>query len=173
MRVKIYPSQIQGTLRIPSSKSMAHRALICAALAKGTSTLSGIDPSKDIEATIACMEALGAKITAGRDRIQVKGTDLKSHHHEILCPCNESGSTMRFLIPVASLTQDPVTFSGQGRLLQRPMDLYARLFTIRGYPLFKTRPGSISRVPCALTTSPLKAIFLRSLSAVCSLPCRC
>ena len=141
MRVKIYPSQIQGTLRIPSSKSMAHRALICAALAKGTSTLSGIDPSKDIEATIACMEALGAKITAGCDQIQVKGTHLKSHRHEIFCPCNESGSTMRFLIPVASLTQDPVTFSGQGRLLQRPMDLYARLFHDQGVSFVQDSTG--------------------------------
>lgn len=141
MRVKIHPSKIHGKLRIPSSKSMAHRALICASLAEGTSTLSGIDASKDIEATIACMESLGAKIIASQDQIQVTGTNLKSQGKEILCPCNESGSTMRFLIPVASLTNDPVTFTGQGRLLERPMEIYARLFHNQGLAFVQDPKG--------------------------------
>ncbi|WP_273477641.1 3-phosphoshikimate 1-carboxyvinyltransferase [Faecalicoccus acidiformans] len=141
MRVKIHPSKIHGKLRIPSSKSMAHRALICASLAEGTSTLSGIDASKDIEATIACMESLGAKIIASQDQIQVTGTNLKSQGKEILCPCNESGSTMRFLIPVASLTNDPVTFTGQGRLLERPMEIYARLFHNQGLAFVQDSKG--------------------------------
>lgn len=141
MRVKIHPSKIHGKLRIPSSKSMAHRALICASLAEGTSTLSGIDASKDIEATIACMESLGAKIITSQDQIQVTGTNLKSQGKEILCPCNESGSTMRFLIPVASLTNDPVTFTGQGRLLERPMEIYARLFHNQGLAFVQDSKG--------------------------------
>ena len=114
MKVKIYPSKVHGTVAIPSSKSMAHRALICASLAKGCSTLSGITPSKDIEATISCMQALGAKIEQVEDNYIVHGTNLQVQVQNILCDCHESGSTLRFLIPVASLTNQKVTFIGQG-----------------------------------------------------------
>ena len=128
MKVKIYPSKVHGTVAIPSSKSMAHRALICASLAKGCSTLSGITPSKDIEATISCMQALGAKIEQVEDNYIVHGTNLQVQVQNILCDCHESGSTLRFLIPVASLTNQKVTFIGQGRLMKRPMDIYQTLF---------------------------------------------
>ena len=96
MRVKIYPSKVHGTVAIPSSKSMAHRALICASLAKGCSTLSGITPSKDIEATISCMQALGAKIEKVEDNYIVHGTDLQVQAQNTLCDCHiaffDSGS---------------------------------------------------------------------------------
>lgn len=128
MKVKIYPSSIHGTLAIPSSKSMAHRALICASLAQGTSVLSGITSSKDIEATISCMQALGAKIEMKDGNYIVQGTDLSDLKKETICNCHESGSTLRFLIPVASLTNQKITFKGQGRLMERPMDIYKDLF---------------------------------------------
>lgn len=126
MDVKITPSQLQGTLSIPSSKSMAHRALICASLANGKSTITGVTSSKDIEATISCMRALGAEIQVLEDKIIVEGH--RSLPQDIVCDCHESGSTIRFLIPVASLTNRPVTFIGQGRLMQRPMSIYEDIF---------------------------------------------
>lgn len=128
MKVKIYPSTIKGSLAIPSSKSMAHRALICASLAQSTSEISGITSSKDIEATISCMSALGAKIEYKDKKYIVQGTNLSDLKQPALCDCHESGSTLRFLIPVASLTNQKITFKGQGRLMQRPMDIYKDLF---------------------------------------------
>ncbi|MDO4465911.1 MAG: 3-phosphoshikimate 1-carboxyvinyltransferase [Bacillota bacterium] len=127
MKVKVSPSKVSGNVSIPSSKSMAHRAIICASLAKGKSKVSNITYSKDIEATISCMESLGAKIQKFDTYCIVEGTDLQVNN-EVTCNCNESGSTLRFLIPVASLTNKKVTFLGQGRLLSRPMNVYQNLF---------------------------------------------
>ncbi len=73
MDIKISPSVLRGNLSIPASKSCAHRAVICAALADGVSTLSGITMSKDIEATISSMTALGASFEINGDIVTVKG----------------------------------------------------------------------------------------------------
>ncbi|MBQ0065711.1 MAG: 3-phosphoshikimate 1-carboxyvinyltransferase [Firmicutes bacterium] len=127
MKVKITPSKVGGSISIPSSKSMAHRAIICASLAKGISKVSNITYSKDIDATISCMESLGAKIQKFDTYCIVEGTNLEGTEN-ITCNCNESGSTLRFLIPIASLTNQKVTFLGQGRLLSRPMSVYQNIF---------------------------------------------
>lgn len=132
MRVKIHPSLTQGTLRIPASKSMAHRAIICAALAKGCSRVTNITMSKDIEATISCMEALGAKIEQDGDTCIVTGCDLTAIDAPFSVFCNESGSTLRFLVPLCALTSQEVELHGQGRLLQRPMDVYQEIFDSQG-----------------------------------------
>lgn len=128
MRVKVNPSQIQGSVRIPASKSMAHRAIICASLAQGTSKVSNVTYSKDIEATIACMEALGAKINVEGSTCIVTGCDVRKVDHPISVDCNESGSTLRFLIPLCALTNQPASLAGHGRLLQRPQDVYKEIF---------------------------------------------
>ena len=129
MKVKISPSTVCGNVNIPASKSMAHRALICASLANGRSIISNVTNSKDIEATIQCMQALGASITSiDETTYEVKGTDLFTQTGNITCNANESGSTLRFLIPLAACTNAKVKFLGQGRLLQRPMDVYVNEF---------------------------------------------
>lgn len=128
MKVKVYPSKVSGTVSIPSSKSIAHRAIICAALSKGKSTISNITYSKDIEATISCMRSFGAKIKTYESSCTIEGTDLFSQSNPIECDCNESGSTLRFLIPLGALTQSEVTYLGKGRLLSRPMDVYEKIF---------------------------------------------
>ncbi len=133
MRVQVEPSQIQGNVSIPSSKSMAHRAIICASLAQGTSVVSNISYSKDIEATIACMRALGATIEVQESSCIVTGTNLQVSGH-IECDCNESGSTLRFLIPIAACTKTEVEFIGHGRLMQRPMDVYQEIFDAQNLP---------------------------------------
>ncbi|MBQ9139015.1 MAG: 3-phosphoshikimate 1-carboxyvinyltransferase [Ruminococcus sp.] len=125
MDIRISPSVLNGDLNIPASKSCAHRAVICAALADGISKLSGITMSKDIEATIGAMTALGASFEINGDCVTVKGisrcTDTTAD-----IDCNESGSTLRFIIPVAAALGINSIFRGQGRLPQRPIDIYLR-----------------------------------------------
>lgn len=128
MRLKIYPSLCHGTIQIPPSKSMAHRAIICASLANGTSHLSNISYSDDILATIRCMRQLGAIILENDNMLTITG--ISQFPKEIKEPlhCGESGSTLRFLIPICSLCKTKVSFQGEGRLLQRPQTIYQQIF---------------------------------------------
>ena len=129
MKAIIRPSKCKGMIKIPPSKSMAHRAIICASLANGKSYLSNIDYSVDIQTTKKCMQKLGAKIECFKDSLIIEGiadfAHLQDHHIE----CNESGSTLRFLIPIFSLTNEKITFTGKNRLLKRPQKIYEDLFT--------------------------------------------
>lgn len=125
MDLKISPSVLRGNLSIPASKSCAHRAVICAALADGVSTLSGITMSKDIEATISSMTALGASFEINGDIVTVKGIS-GSIDGTAEIDCNESGSTLRFIMPVAAALGVKSVFIGKGRLPQRPIDIYKR-----------------------------------------------
>ncbi len=125
MDIKISPSVLRGNLSIPASKSCAHRAVICAALADGVSTLSGITMSKDIEATISSMTALGASFEINGDIVTVKGIS-GSIDGTAEIDCNESGSTLRFIMPVAAALGVKSVFIGKGRLPRRPIDIYKR-----------------------------------------------
>lgn len=131
---KIYPNKLSGEVKIPPSKSMAHRAVICAALGDGMSKVTNIDYSDDIIATIEAMSALGAKITKKEDYLEVcgvkspeniKANELKS---ERIIDCNESGSTLRFLVPIAALFDGVNRFVGRGNLGKRPLDTYYNIF---------------------------------------------
>lgn len=136
MDIRIEPSVLSGTLKIPASKSCSHRAVICAALADGVSEISGITMSKDIEATINAMTALGASFEINGDKIIVKGTNGEiSGTTEI--DCCESGSTLRFVMPIAAALGADSVFVGQGRLPQRPIDIYKRELSCHGV-VFKT-----------------------------------
>ena len=97
---KVMPSVLSGLLRIPASKSIAHRAVICASLAAGTSRLRGIDLSQDIQATIEAMRQLGARIDWEGKELVVQGIMCAETCADLFC--GESGSTLRFLIPVAA-----------------------------------------------------------------------
>lgn len=125
MDIKINPSVLRGNLSIPASKSCAHRAVICAALADGVSTLSGITMSKDIEATISSMTALGASFEINGDIVTVKGISGGIDGTAEI-DCNESGSTLRFIMPVAAALGVKSIFIGKGRLPLRPIDIYKR-----------------------------------------------
>lgn len=142
MQVKVTPSNVSGSVSIPSSKSISHRAIICASLAKGTSTISNITYSKDIDATISCMRAFGAHIETSESSCVVTGTELFSQEGNITCDCCESGSTLRFLIPVGACTNGHVTYLGKGRLLSRPMKIYETIFKEQGL-LFNQSEESI------------------------------
>ena len=111
---------------------MAHRAIICAALADGESVISNIDYSVDISTTIDCMKKLGAHIECGETTVKIKGIKDFAHITDTHIECNESGSTLRFLIPVFSLTGQKITFTGKNRLLKRPQKIYEEIFTEAG-----------------------------------------
>lgn len=128
MKVKIYPSKVNGTVTIPPSKSMSHRAIICASLANGTSTITNVAYSDDIKITIEGMRQLGANITCFEDRIIIRGIKDFSTLREDTIFCNESGSTLRFFIPIFSLCDRMVSFTGKNRLLKRPQKIYETLF---------------------------------------------
>lgn len=128
MKAIIRPSIANGTVHIPPSKSMAHRAIICASLASGKSIIHNIDYSDDIQTTIDCMRKLGATITCFDHHVEIEGiadfNSLLDPHIE----CNESGSTLRFLIPIFSLTHQKIRFTGKNRLLKRPLQIYKDIF---------------------------------------------
>ncbi|MDE6149921.1 MAG: hypothetical protein K2F81_07500 [Ruminococcus sp.] len=130
MDIKITPSKLSGTVKIPPSKSVAHRLIIASALAKGTSKISNIYPSKDIIATIEAMKALGAEISLDGSIATVKG--IENPPKKATIDCNESGSTMRFLIPVACALGVECTFVGKGKLPQRPITPYLEEFPKHG-----------------------------------------
>lgn len=142
MVVEVSPSKLTGTITPPPSKSQAHRLIIAAALAKGESHLSNIALSKDISATIDCMRALGAKIS--EDGTTINGIDASSCLNSYLpqMDCCESGSTLRFLIPVALAVAGGGAFSGQGRLMERPQKPYEMLFAEKGI-CFERKDGII------------------------------
>ena len=120
-----------GVLAAPPSKSMAHRAVLCAALADGESRLTGLAHSQDIDATLAAAAALGAQVEAGESWARIAGAaPLQAPAAPV--DCCESGSTLRFLIPLAALTGRPVAFTGRGRLMQRPQSVYQELFASQG-----------------------------------------
>ncbi|MBR5003879.1 MAG: hypothetical protein IKY14_00270, partial [Erysipelotrichaceae bacterium] len=139
MKVKITPSQLTSHyIQVPPSKSYAHRAIICASVAKGISRIDNIDYSKDISATLSAMETFGAKITYGSNYVVIEGVDSFRKEYELHVHCKESGSTLRFLIPLFSLCQNKVTFTGEGRLMQRPQSVYEEVFLSNGTPLVRT-----------------------------------
>lgn len=128
MDIKIYPGKLKGTVQAPPSKSLAHRALICAALSDGVCTIHGISGSKDMDATIGCLETLGAKaVRSGNDTvitgIFAKAPDERAGESKNgrVMDCVESGSTLRFLLPVAAALGADVDLTGRGKLPERPM----------------------------------------------------
>ena len=129
--VKIYPSHLNGTVTAPPSKSDVHRAVICAALSGGVCRLAPVALSNDIRATIGCVEALGAKTSLSGDVLTVDGTDIFSEKTAVL-NCLESGSTMRFFIPVAAAGGVSAEFIGCGSLLSRPVGLFADILPRAG-----------------------------------------
>ena len=120
MEVTISPGRLAGKVAVPGSKSMAHRGLIAAALADGPSRIQNATPSGDIEATVRCLTAVGAEIRREGEDLEV--TPLHRRWRErIVLPCGESGSTLRFLLPVAAALGAPARFTGEGRLPERPL----------------------------------------------------
>lgn len=132
MQVTIYPSRARGTMAAPPSKSYAHRALICAALSPGKSQISGVAPSQDLLATMDCLRALGAQVEYDGQTAIVTGENIKNVPDHIVLPCRASGSTLRFLIPLALLSGKEISFTGEYSLMVRPFSVYQNICLERG-----------------------------------------
>ena len=125
MRAEIKISRAQGTAKAPPSKSYAHRLLMCAALAKGVSIIRGVGESEDISAMLDCIKALGAKYRRNGDTVTVEGfysSPSKNYN------CRESGNTLRFIIPTATMLTGEASFKGAERLIERGIGIYEEVF---------------------------------------------
>lgn len=131
MKAVICPGTPRGTVAAPPSKSMAHRLLICAALAQGESVVRGVDPSEDILATTDCLTALGASVSRNGSTVRIRGCDPRKAPPAVLC-CRESGSTLRFMIPLCLLSGSPMRLEGSETLLSRPLSVYEDLCKAQG-----------------------------------------
>ncbi len=129
MQIAIQPVSLQGNVTAIASKSVAHRMLICAALSKNACEVVCPTTSEDIEATVACLNAMGAEIRHTASGFSVKPI---SQPQSGILPCGESGSTMRFLIPVVLALGCPVSLSMKGRLPYRPLSALRETVTAHG-----------------------------------------
>lgn len=133
MNITITPRLLSGTITPPPSKSQAHRLLIAAALGQGDSVITNVSLSQDITATLSCMEALGAKVRwLDETTVVLTGIGGVKQRDIPHMDCGESGSTLRFLIPVALAVAGGGEFQGRGRLMQRPQEPYFELFREKG-----------------------------------------
>lgn len=128
--VTIKPKMLKGTVTVPPSKSVLHRAIISAFLSKKTCTIHNVAFSDDIKATLNGIKALGCYYKNTGNTITLY-PDLHIDD-EIEIDCIESGSTLRFLIPIALLTGKKIKFTGRGRLMQRPINPYIDIFNEKG-----------------------------------------
>ena len=126
MNVIIRPKKLSGEIIIPPSKSLSHRAIIAASLANGKSVISNVLFSKDIIATIEAMRACGAIIEQKENSLIIYGSKVRRAKHEL--NANESGSTIRFMIPIALVCEDLMVFKGENHLVNRPLDTYYEIF---------------------------------------------
>ena len=130
MKIKIKPNTLNGTIQIPPSKSYSHRAVIAAALAENSkkSKIDNLKFSVDITTTTDIMENWGAKINREESSLEIIGNGGKVVTKDKYVQCNESGSTIRFLIPIGITNENELIFDGKGKLVDRPLDSYYRIF---------------------------------------------
>ena len=126
MRAVFKSSFAKGTVAAPPSKSMGHRMLLCAGLSGGPCTVTGIAPSQDMMATLDCLSAMGVEYDWQGDKVTLRGGDVFSSPKEVVS-CRESGSTLRFFVPLFLLGKQKVTLTGSGRLMERPMGVYQQM----------------------------------------------
>ena len=156
MNVTITPALLAGTVVPPPSKSQTHRLLIAAALSGGVSRISNVAFSRDVLATISCLKAMGCRV----EQVEEGSLEIHGLGHSIpqFCDdyglirfgCGESGSTLRFMIPVALAVAGGGSFTGEGRLMERPLTPYFDLFAEKGIACGKT--GGLLTVSGKLTS---------------------
>ncbi len=147
MRVKIEKGTASGTINAPPSKSMAHRLLISAALADGVSTIRGLSKCEDVLATLDCLYNLGVRTEVLGDDVKIYGKDFSAVKANATLWCRESGSTLRFLIPLAMLSKNTIVFGGMPSLMARPMDVYSELAKEKGLNFIADGETIVTRGP--------------------------
>ncbi len=148
MQVRIKPIAPNGTISAIASKSDAHRAIICSALADDKTKIYISHISKDIEATLGCIKNMGAGFVKKDSVYEI--TPIKKPLQNPTLDCFESGSTLRFLLPVLSALGSGATFVGRGRLPERPMGLIIDLLKEHGNIFSSSNlPITVSGKACA------------------------
>ena len=160
MDITIHPGKLMGSVTAPPSKSMAHRMLICAAFSHHPCTLLCRESNADIDATAECLRALGADILRTEWGFHV--TPVKDLPAQAQLPCGESGSTLRFLLPIAGALGVDATFHMQGRLSHRPLSPLWEEMERMGCQL--TRPAA-NTIRCIGTLRPGKYVIDGSVSS--------
>ncbi|QUO36562.1 3-phosphoshikimate 1-carboxyvinyltransferase [Dysosmobacter sp. Marseille-Q4140] len=145
MDLQITPKKLSGTVTPPPSKSQAHRLAIAAVLSNGISTVRGVAMSQDVEATLRCLTALGGRWRETAPGVlEITGTGGRRTGADLpLLDCGESGSTLRFFIPIALAATGGGVFTGRGRLMERPQGPYFDLFREKGI-FFERKDGVLT-----------------------------
>ena len=167
MNMLITPQPLAGRIDpVMSSKSQAHRLLICAALADGPTELSNVGFSADVEATLRCLRALGTQIETDADTLRI--VPVAHIQKGALLDCGESGSTLRFLLPVSASLGAECAFTGQGKLSQRPlsplyeeMQAHGAMLSARG--CFPLRCGGVLQPGCYTLAGNVSSQFISGL----------
>lgn len=141
MKAIFKPSRLSGSIEAPPSKSMSHRYFIGAALSGKICELTGIDYSEDILASLDCLKALGAEVLIDKDKVTIDSQAFMTTESPVL-ECRESGSTLRFFIPLALCMGKEVTLKGSKRLFERPLDIYEEICWEKGF-LFEKGEDSV------------------------------
>lgn len=147
MTVRIAPSHPAGTVPAPPSKSMAHRLLLAAGLSKGTSRICSVAESGDVLATLDCLGAIGASVSVEGGTAVVRGCDPKERTEPCTLPCRESGSTLRFFLPLCLLSDAPAVLTGTEKLFSRPLSVYETLCRETGLTFERTASAVTVRGP--------------------------
>jgi len=130
-RIKIQPARLEGSIELPPSKSYSHRAIICAGLTDGKSEIINISYSEDVKTTINAMRLMGAEIKEHSDKLEISGVSVVDDKKRRI-DCSESGSTLRFFIPIALLQNRETVFTGKNSLKTRPINTYLEIMDKQG-----------------------------------------
>ena len=141
MDITITPRPLRGDITVIPSKSQAHRLLICAAFADAPTTLHCPETNRDIQATVACLNACGASILSTNAGFDV--APVQTIPTQALLPCQDSGSTLRFLLPVVAALGIDAVFQMTGRLPQRPLSPLWEEMERHGCTLTRPSPDTI------------------------------
>lgn len=147
MNIKINKGKASGCVLAPPSKSVSHRCLIAAMMGNGVSRISNIAYSDDIIATLGVLKGLGCGVIEDRYTCDVFGLDFANVNNEEVLDCRESGSTLRFMIPILLCFDKEFTITGTSRLLERPLDEYERICRENGFK-FERKDGEIKLCGC-------------------------
>ena len=131
MKVLIRPKKLSGKIDVVPSKSYSHRAIIAASLSEGESVIKNVLFSNDILRTIDCCRAFGAEITCYENYLVIKGTSEIKRASSVI-NCGESGSTIRFMIPIMLVNNEKMEFRGENHLNKRPLETYYEIFKRQG-----------------------------------------
>lgn len=145
MNIRITPGPLSGTVTPPPSKSIAHRAILAASLAQGRSLIRNVALSQDIEATLRCAQDFGCHCARNGYALEIAGTcgEKLTPGELVYCDCGESGSTLRFMIPITLALAGGGYFVGKGRLMERPQRPYFDLFDEKGI-FYEQKDGALT-----------------------------